>query len=119
LDLANADILVDARAVLLNGQRGLHRTTNGYFLLMPLQQPLGDIQARLGGSERLVETMQMSTQFRTVIDILAGIRSQSVQITLILSCFKSALPARSELRVSPTGQSRHKGTVSALQQSRR
>jgi hypothetical protein len=28
LDLADADLLVDARAVFLNGQRGLHRTTN-------------------------------------------------------------------------------------------
>mgnify|MGYP000700433244 CR=1 FL=1 len=33
LDFADADLLVDARAVLLSGQRGLHRTTNGYFLL--------------------------------------------------------------------------------------
>jgi hypothetical protein len=41
LDLADADLLVYARAVLLNGQRGLHRTTNGYFLLLLLQQSAG------------------------------------------------------------------------------
>jgi hypothetical protein len=33
LDLADADLLVDARAVLLGGQRRLHRTTNGFCLL--------------------------------------------------------------------------------------
>src|SRR6185312_13313273 len=29
LNLADADLLVDARAVFLNGQRGFHRTANG------------------------------------------------------------------------------------------
>ena len=64
LDLADADLLVDARAVFLDGRRGLHRTTNGYFLLMLFQLSFGAIQVRLGNSERLVETVQKSTQFR-------------------------------------------------------
>jgi hypothetical protein len=33
LDLADADLVIDARAVFLNGQRGLHRTANGGYLL--------------------------------------------------------------------------------------
>jgi len=37
----DADLLVNARAVLLDGQRGLHRTTNGYFLLVLLQLSFG------------------------------------------------------------------------------
>ena len=38
LNLSGADLLIDARAVLLGGQRGLHRTTNGYYLLMLLRR---------------------------------------------------------------------------------
>jgi hypothetical protein len=33
LDLADADLIIDARAVLLNGQRSSHRATNGSGLL--------------------------------------------------------------------------------------
>jgi len=47
LNLADADLLVDARAVLLGGQRGLHRTTNGYFLLILLRRTSAQ-RARFG-----------------------------------------------------------------------
>src|SRR6476646_12130998 len=61
LDLADADLLVDARAVLLNGQRGLHRTTNGYFLLVLLR--LFSRTLLHGNCKRLVETVKKSTRF--------------------------------------------------------
>ena len=41
LYLADADLLIDARAVFLGGQRGLNRTTNGYSLLMLLRLASG------------------------------------------------------------------------------
>src|SRR5215470_4212482 len=86
LDLADADILVDARAVLLNGQRGLHRTTNGYFLLVQLRHFLWR-NSIPRNSERLVETAKKSTRFRQIIvDSQFGNCSQNVQIALISSC---------------------------------
>jgi hypothetical protein len=78
LNLFGSDLLVDARAVLLGGQRGLHRTTNGFFLLKLLRRyfcawsyPKTDChfsgscatvtQLSASGNERLVETANKST----------------------------------------------------------
>jgi hypothetical protein len=46
LNLSGADLLVYARAVLLGGQRGLYRTTNGFALLMLLQWTGSTLLAR-------------------------------------------------------------------------
>src|SRR6266536_5901561 len=47
LHLANANLIVDARAVLLNGQRGFHRATNGEDLLCLLRRAVSRIPARM------------------------------------------------------------------------
>src|SRR5262249_10210566 len=49
LNLSDADLLVDARTVLLNGRGGSHRTTNGYSLLMLLSDlPFADATRDFG-----------------------------------------------------------------------
>src|ERR1700688_3206821 len=47
LHLANANLVIDARAVLLNGQRGFHRETNGEGLLCLLQRTGSRLPARI------------------------------------------------------------------------
>jgi hypothetical protein len=53
LDLARANLLVDARAVLGGPQRGLHRTTNGCFLLLLLQCSGGVPWGRAAGTVKI------------------------------------------------------------------
>src|SRR6266700_4144552 len=47
LHLANANLIVDARAVLLNGQRGFHRATNGEDLLCLLRRAVSRVPTRI------------------------------------------------------------------------
>src|SRR6266699_1459236 len=47
LHLADANLIIDARAVLLNGQRGFHRATNGEDLLCLLRRAVSRVPARM------------------------------------------------------------------------
>src|SRR5207248_11678057 len=70
LYLADANLLVHARAVLLNGQRNLHRATNGANLLGCCNAPPAAIEASAAMEclwrleRRSGETAQKSTSFR-------------------------------------------------------
>ena len=52
LHLANANFIIDARAVLLNGQRDFHRTTNGADLLCLLHKAASRLPARIPPAPR-------------------------------------------------------------------